>query len=280
MSSADKLLKYFESRSGLTKSAVIWKLGSCCFRHCAECVITFESALLLKVKQCSGAEVHINLEFLTCDPLIHVMNHPCFIVSKMVEFIRIQTVDTKYQNKVISTSSRRINVEGAQWLSGRVLDSRQRDRVFEPHWRHCVVSLNKTHLSLLSTGSTQEDPSLYNWKIVDWDVKNQIKQTKKSMLIRLPFAWQRVSAIFLGFAQAWKELEYTGVSWKVLENKNLPWKVLEKHSKALKSPWVLPFTGGFNSVSGDLNQYKIVVPLFGAAYAAPNKGISILYYSS
>ena len=28
---------------------------------------------------------------------------------------------------------------------------------------------------------------------------------------------------------------------------------------------------------GDLNQYKIVVPLFGAAYAAPNKGTIILY---
>ena len=28
-------------------------------------------------------------------------------------------------------------------------------------------SLSKTHLSWLSTGSTQEDPSLYNWKIVD-----------------------------------------------------------------------------------------------------------------
>ena len=26
-----------------------------------------------------------------------------------------------------------------------------------------------------------------------------------------------------------------------------------------------------------LNQYKIVVPLFGAAYAAPNKGTMILY---
>ena len=28
-------------------------------------------------------------------------------------------------------------------------------------------SLSKTHLSYLSTGSTQEDPSLFNWKIVD-----------------------------------------------------------------------------------------------------------------
>ena len=44
-------------------------------------------------------------------------------------------------------------------------------------------------------------------------------------------------------------------------NINLPGK-----ANALKSPWILPFTGGFNSVFGDLNQYKIVVSLFGAAY--------------
>ena len=51
---------------------------------------------------------------------------------------------------------------GAQWLSGRVIDSRQRGRGFEPHRRHCVMSLSKTYLSLLSTGSTQEDPSHHN----------------------------------------------------------------------------------------------------------------------
>ena len=34
-------------------------------------------------------------------------------------------------------------VKGAQWLSGRALDSRQKGRGFEPHWRHCVVSLSK-----------------------------------------------------------------------------------------------------------------------------------------
>ena len=32
---------------------------------------------------------------------------------------------------------------GAQWLSGRVLDSRPKGREFEPHRRHCVVSLSK-----------------------------------------------------------------------------------------------------------------------------------------
>ena len=38
---------------------------------------------------------------------------------------------------------------GAQWLSGRVLDSRPKGRGFEPHRRHCVVSLSKNiNLSL------------------------------------------------------------------------------------------------------------------------------------
>ena len=32
---------------------------------------------------------------------------------------------------------------GAQRLSGRVLDSRRRGRGFEPHRRHCIVSLSK-----------------------------------------------------------------------------------------------------------------------------------------
>ena len=32
---------------------------------------------------------------------------------------------------------------GAQWLSGRVLDSRPRGRGFEPHLHHCIVSLSK-----------------------------------------------------------------------------------------------------------------------------------------
>ena len=34
-------------------------------------------------------------------------------------------------------------LQGARWLSGRVLDSRPKGRGFEPHRRHCVVSLSK-----------------------------------------------------------------------------------------------------------------------------------------
>ena len=37
---------------------------------------------------------------------------------------------------------------GAQWLSGRVLDSRPKGRGFEPHWRHCVVVLEQDTLIL------------------------------------------------------------------------------------------------------------------------------------
>ena len=32
---------------------------------------------------------------------------------------------------------------GTQWLNGRVLDLRSRGRGFEPHPRHCDVSLSK-----------------------------------------------------------------------------------------------------------------------------------------
>ena len=34
-------------------------------------------------------------------------------------------------------------IRGAQWLSGRVLDSRPKGRGFEPHRRHCVVVLEQ-----------------------------------------------------------------------------------------------------------------------------------------
>ena len=36
-----------------------------------------------------------------------------------------------------------IEYKGAQWLSGRVFDSRPKGRGFEPHRHHCVVSLSK-----------------------------------------------------------------------------------------------------------------------------------------
>ena len=52
------------------------------------------------------------------------------------------------------------------------------------------------------------------------------------------------------------------------------WKTLNGLEKSLN---FLPFTGGFSSVFEDQNQYEIVLPLFGAAYAAPNKDTTISY---
>ena len=40
-----------------------------------------------------------------------------------------------------------LQIKGAQWLSGRVLDSRPKGPGFEPHRRHCVVVFSKTQLS-------------------------------------------------------------------------------------------------------------------------------------
>ena len=42
-----------------------------------------------------------------------------------------------------------IEIQVAQWLSDRVLDSRRKGHGFEPHWRHCVVSLSKNNTSSL-----------------------------------------------------------------------------------------------------------------------------------
>ena len=52
----------------------------------------------------------------------------------------------------------------------------------------------------------------------------------------------------------------------------LPWKVLENHSKALKRPWNLLFSVWLNTV----DQYKSVVPIFGAANTDP---VTLTYIS-
>ena len=78
--------------------------------------------------------------------------------------------------------------KGVQWLSGRVLDSRLRGRVFEPH---CVVSLSKNinpSLVLVQPRKTcpfiterllmeLKESNQTNQQNFDCDVKHQTKQT-------------------------------------------------------------------------------------------------------
>ena len=47
------------------------------------------------------------------------------------------------RNLVVYTVESLSLFKGAQWLSGRVLDSRPKGRGFEPHRRHCVVVLEQ-----------------------------------------------------------------------------------------------------------------------------------------
>ena len=70
-------------------------------------------------------------------------------------------------------------VLGAQWLSGRVLDSRPKGRGFEPHPRHCVVSLGKNiNPSLVLVQPRNTRPFIT--EILLMGRKNQIKQTNHS----------------------------------------------------------------------------------------------------
>ena len=57
-----------------------------------------------------------------------------------------ETEDVRAQNGLpVGKSYLKVNAlnNGAQWLSGRVLDSRPRGRQLEPHRRHCIVVLEQ-----------------------------------------------------------------------------------------------------------------------------------------
>ena len=150
-------------------------------------------------------------------------------------------------------------------------------------WVHVIV-----HHYIYFTGESSFFKSTYNKKKHFWcHHKREYSNCKYNYDLPSPFfagLYSEVGHIDLykikGHNRVCTGLKSTWINRTVLKSPwklNLPWKVLEKHSKALKSPWILLFTGGFNTVFGDLNHYKIVVPLFGAAYAAPNKGTTILY---
>ena len=62
-------------------------------------------------------------------------------VQRISVLIWVQTVYKDYQQMTKGTTTE----ERVYHISKKVLDSRLRGSGFEPHWRHCVVSLSKTH---------------------------------------------------------------------------------------------------------------------------------------
>ena len=68
---------------------------------------------------------------------------------------------------------------GAQWLSGRVLDSRPRDREFEPHQHHCFVSLSTNiNPSLVLVQPRNIRPFIIERLLMGRKESNQTKQNK------------------------------------------------------------------------------------------------------
>ena len=65
---------------------------------------------------------------------------------------------------------------GAQWLSGRVLDSRLRGRGFKPHQRHCVVSLSRNiNPSLVLAQPRKTCPFITERLLMECKESNQTK---------------------------------------------------------------------------------------------------------
>ena len=73
-----------------------------------------------------------------------------------------------------------------------------------------------------------------------------------------------------------KYLNFEGLLEKSLKIKPAL-KSTGKSLKSLEQSFHSTITVGLSTVDKEVNQYKIVVPIFGAAYAAPNIGTTILY---
>ena len=63
--------------------------------------------------------------------------------KKTILFYLHPLVKSEYQKHIFLITQQKHMLLGAQWLSGRVLDSRPRGRGLEPHRHHCVVVLEQ-----------------------------------------------------------------------------------------------------------------------------------------
>ena len=77
----------------------------------------------------------------------------------------------------------RVVLLGAQWLSGKVLDSRPRGCRFEPHQRHCVGSLSKNiNASLVLVQPRKTHPFITERLLMERKESYQTnKQTNKQL---------------------------------------------------------------------------------------------------
>ena len=68
-----------------------------------------------------------------------MLRSPAFLMTS-VKNNAIKIVYRVFRKKLLRVNNCQLDVRFRE-SSGRVLDSRTRGRGFQPHWRHCVVSL-------------------------------------------------------------------------------------------------------------------------------------------
>ena len=82
---------------------------------------------------------------------------------------------------------------GAQWLSGRVLDSRPKGCGFEPHRHHCVVSLSKNiNPSLVLVQPRKTRPFITERLLMGRKESNQTKSKALDGQSRLSLSWLHI----------------------------------------------------------------------------------------
>ena len=88
----------------------------------------------------------VETEFTICDKLqsnslfLAIFDRSSSIIKNVFD-CRLSSVEMQTAGQFFIF--RLTKVLGAQWLSGRVLDSRPRGRGFEPHRSHCLVVLEQ-----------------------------------------------------------------------------------------------------------------------------------------
>ena len=102
--------------------------------------------------------------------------HRTLTVPRQHEHIQVK-------ESALSSSARGLQNKGAQWLSGRVLDSRWRGGGLEPHQHHCVVSISKNiNPSLVLTVQPRKTrPFITERLLIGRKESNQIKWNSKRL---------------------------------------------------------------------------------------------------
>ena len=125
-----------------------------------ECqLLTYNTSLLYMLSSLKDLYFHCKKVVL----LLYVLTLSLYLADQSLVIMRgILTLCTGHREAREGVCSFERITDAYTCVLNRVHDSRPMGRGFESYRRHCVVSLSKTHLYLLSTGLTQEDTSQSN----------------------------------------------------------------------------------------------------------------------